>query len=678
MPVTSFEIILRRVIAGGQSFGKTGPYEELKGTLYFVINPGNPANERITDVKLAPRNANGRVEFSSDLSILIPVDRRRGNGRIVLDVVNRGNRVTVPNFNRGTRPTFGPNSDPNPPIDAGDGFLMLRGYIIISCGWQTDLPDYPGLLRMCGPEALSKDGERMTGRIYCQFQSPNHVEHFWLANKGHRPCIAADLDEGDALMTVCEQPDGAATKIPRDRWQFAHVDGKEVISDPRYVHLKGGFEKGLLYQLTYTTVGAPVLGLSFAALRDAVSWMKYGSDAVHSPVSGGIQYAFAYGRSQSGRFLRTFLYNDLNLDEQGREALDGVIANVAGGMRGEFNQRFGQNSKDRNNMVVQLFPFADTQQTDPETGKTDSLHRRLNERGSPIKVFNMNSSSEYYRGDASLIHTDPDGKRDVAHGPNVRIYHITGTEHRIGLWPPNDSHAQGPDNYDHDRAQNLLNCIDYSPLLRAALVNMDRWVTEGIPPPLSKHPQLKNRTAVPPADLAPAFSTIPGSHFLKHYALPRRLDFGLNKDVEQTHTLPPRPGRPFGSLVSAVDADGNEVAGVTLPEVAIPLATFTGWNLRHPDIGGQMQLLVFAGSTIPFPKTRANRVASGDPRLSIEERYSSKDDYLVKVRAAGEALARQGYLLEDDIQLCVDRAEKMWNYFSALCPILFFSNLKSK
>jgi len=659
VPVTRLEVTLRRPLAEGATFRgagvEVGPYEELKGRLHFSIDPLHPANRRITDVELAPRTARDRVEWSSDVSILLPVDRARCSGRLLLDVVNRGNTVAVPNFNRATRPVFAPGADPNPPVDVGDAFLMKRGWVVVSCGWQGDVPRIPGLLRMQTPATRDAEGEPLRGRVHSQLQSAAPAGHFLLSDRGHIPYPAADLDERDALLTVRDQPDGPPTVIPRERWRFARVEAGRVAPDAGHVHLEGGFEKGRLYQITYTAVGAPVQGLGMAALREAVSWLKHGSGAEDHPAPGVLRWAYAYGRSQTGRLLRTLVYEDLNLDEEGREALDGIIANVAGGMRGEFNQRFGQNSKDRNNMMAHLFPFTDQPATDPDTGVKDALHARLDARGSRLRVFYTNTSAEYHRGDASLIHTDPDGAHDVPHGPSVRVYHFAGTEHGLGIWPPTDTQVAPADPTGAvERSRNLRGVVDYSPLLRACLVHLDRWVVEGIEPPPSRHPRLGDGTAVPPERLAPVFSRIPGAGYLRHHAKPTRLDWTV---------MPPRPGRAFGSLVSAVNEDGNEVAGLVLPELAAPLATHTGWNLRHPDIGGAEQLLVFAGATIPFARTRAEREASSDPRRSVEERYASRADYLERVREAARALAREGYLLEEDIELSVAAAARLWDYF---------------
>src|SRR5262245_7508894 len=657
MPVTAFTVQLRRPLAGGAPFGDVGAYEELKGRLHLSVNPPHPANARVPDLALARRDPSGRVLFTADLSILLPVDRRQASGRALLDVVNRGNTVAVPNFNRATRPVFGPGSDQNPPIDVGDGFLMRRGFVVASCGWQCDVPRIPGLFRLEAPEAHGPSGDRLKGPMLVQLQTPERTPHLMLSDRGHIPYAAADVEDAGAVLTVRDRLDGEAETIPRGRWRFARDDRGRAAADPTHIWLEGGFDPGRVYQVTYTAIGAPVLGLGLVVLRDCVAWLKHGGEAAGHPAPGTLRWAYAYGRSQTGRLLRTLVYDDLNVDEDGREALDGIIANVAGGMRGEFNQRFGQNSKDRPNAMSHLFPFTDRPQSDPLTGRTGALHAKIDARGSRLKVMYTNSSAEYHRGDASLIHTDADGKGDHPLGPHTRVYHFAGTEHGLGVWPPTDTQVAPADpGAPVERAQHLRGVVDYAPLLRACLVNLDRWITEGIEPPPSRHPRVDDGTAVAPDGLAPTFAAIPPAHYPRRHARPLRLDFT---------TLPPRAGTPWGSLVSAVDADGNETGGLRLPQISVPLASHTGWNPRHPHIGGAEQLLVFAGATLPFAWTRHEREASRDPRRSVEERYASRDAYLARVREAGAALAAQRYLLADDIELCVMLAARFWDWLDA-------------
>jgi hypothetical protein len=342
------------------------------------------------------------------------------------------------------------------------------------------------------------------------------------------------------------------------------------------------------------------------------------------------------------------------------------MANVAGGMRGEFNQRFGQNSKDRPQVMAHVFPSTDVATTDPVTGLTDALHRRIDARGSRLKVFYTNTSAEYHRGDASLVHTDPDGLRDVAHGPHTRVYHFAGTEHGLGVWPPSDSTpiAADPSGWV-ERSRNLRGTINYGRLLRACLVHLDAWVVEGVEPPPSRHPRLDDGTAVPPESLAKTFGRIPGAAYPRHHARPRRVDFSADAELRVMGQAPPREGPRFGSLVSTVDDDGNEVAGIPVPEVRVPLASHTGWTLRHPDTGGAEQLLVFAGATLPFARTRQEREGSADPRPSIEERYASREVYLQRVRAVARELAAARYLLEEDVELSVTLAGRMWDWLAS-------------
>src|SRR5438552_1952474 len=448
MPVTRFDVALRRPLADGRSFGTVGPYEELKGRIHLTADPANRANAAITDLALAPRTAQGRVEFSADVSVLLPVDRARASGPLLVDVVNRGNAVSVPNFNHATRPAFAPGSDPNPPIDVGDGWLMRHGWIVVSCGWQSDLPpDVPGLYRLQAPEPVGADGRRLAGRVYVQMQAPVDVDAFMLSDRGHEPYEAADLAQPDAVLVVRDQLDGEITVIPRERWRFR---------DRRHIELDGGFTAGRIYQCAYTAVGAKVLGLGMASLRECAAWLKYGGAAEGNPAAGVVKRAHAYGRSQTGRLLRTLAHHDLNVDEAGRRAFDGIIANVAGAMLGEFNDRFGQNSKDRGAMMDHYEP------------------RHVEPRGG-LKVFYTNTSFEYHRGDASLVHTDASGMRDVEPGPHVRAYHFTGTEHALGVWPPADEVPPAADVRGFtERSQHLRSVVNYGRLLRACLANLDR------------------------------------------------------------------------------------------------------------------------------------------------------------------------------------------------------------
>jgi len=310
--------------------------------------------------------------------------------------------------------------------------------------------------------------------------------------------------------------------------------------------------------------------------------------------------------------------------------------------------------------VKNLFPFHDTVQTDPETGRTDGLLARLYARGKVPKIFFINTSAEYWGGHAALTHTDLDGKRDLAPSETVHIYHFAGTQHGPGNLLLTDTGAA-----DDSRDQHKPNSVDYRPLLRAALVQLDHWVTTGQAPPPSLHPRLDDGTAVLPEHTAATFQALPAVQFPAHLRSIARLDFGAGTDEGTTTVLPPKVGKPYANLVAAVDEDGNELAGIRLPDIGVPLATYTGWNVRHPDIGGSGQTLSLLGSTILFPATQAEREVSGDPRPSIEERYASKEDYLRRVQQAAEALVQQGYLLAEDLPTVTEQASQRYDLFQS-------------
>jgi hypothetical protein len=647
MAVTALEIKSCSPFAQGQSFGDVGPYRQLDGTVHFAVDPHHPANAGIADLQRAPRDAQGLVRCSADVRLLQPAVPQRGNQRLLLDIVNRGNPTVLTNFNSAVGR-----------MDPGNGFLMRQGYTVVWCGWQDDVPATPGLIRIHVPEALDASGRPLAGKIAVTFQPDALVRVQMLSDRLHRPHPAKDLNDPDAVLTVQDHEDAPPVTIPRQQWSFARLEGDRVVPDAAHVYLASGFQPGKVYQVVYTTTGAPVIGLGLLAMRDIVSFLRYGTAGEGNPCAGQLQYAYSFGRSQSGRFLRHFLYLGLNQDERQRLVFDGLTPLVAGGGRGEFNQRFGQPSNTNKYSVKNLFPFHDRVQTDPDTGRTDGLLARLAARGKVPKIFFINTSSEYWGGHAALTHMDLDGKHDLASSETVRIYHLAGTQHGPGNLQFTDTGTR-----DDSLGQHKPNSVDYRPLLRAALVNLDRWVTAGTPPPPSLHPRLDDGTAVPPAHTAATFQGNPGMHFPAHLRSIARLDFRLETEEEILTIMPPRVGKPYANLVAAVDEDGNELAGIRLPDISVPLATYTGWNVRHPDFGGPGQTLSLLGSTVPFPATRAERQATGDPRLSIEERYASKEDYLHQVQQAVEALVQQGYLLAEDRPTIVDQAAQRYDLF---------------
>jgi Alpha/beta hydrolase domain len=393
------------------------------------------------------------------------------------------------------------------------------------------------------------------------------------------------------------------------------------------------------------------------AARDTVAFLRHGSAADGNPCAGDIRQAYAFGASQSGRYLRQFLYLGLNEDEQERMVFDGLLVHIAGGKRGgDFNQRFGQPSASLHPTMSNAFPFNDTSSTDPVTGRNDGLLARLTARRQVPKIFFTNSSTEYWRGDASLIHTDAEGEKDVPLPASVRLYHFAGTQHSAGTLPLTDTNP-----VDGARGQQALNSVDYNPLLRAALMRMDEWVNSENDPPPSQYPRLADGTAVTPEQLKGVFTAIPRVRFPAHPPQVIRVDFGAAAGSGIATTLPPAEGKPYLHFVAAVDRDGNEVTGIRLPDLTVPLATYTGWNLRHPQMGAPDRLMSLMGSTIPFPATPEERARRSDPRRSIAERSPSRARYLEQVRQEAQRLIDEGYLLAEDLELVVGQASRRYD-----------------
>jgi Alpha/beta hydrolase domain len=655
MAVTALEINTRQPLAGGRNFGSVGHYIQLDGTTHFAVDPAHPVNSRITDIQLAPRDGDGRVHFSADIRILTPEDPRRGNHRLLFDVPNRGNRLALATFNRVPRPI-----DPSAPTDAGDGFLMRHGYTVVWCGWQHDVPAVDGLMRIKVPEAREGGGP-VSGRLLVSFQpnTPSQVQ--LLSDRGHRPYSSSNLNDPDAALLVRDGEDEPSRVIPRQEWSFARLDAGRVVPDADHIYLAAGFAPGKIYHVIYTTACAPVIGLGLLAARDTVAFIRHGSAKDGNPCAGDIRQAYAFGASQSGRYLRQFLYIGLNEDEQERMVFDGVLVHIAGGKRGgDFNQRFGQPSASLHPTMSNAFPFNDNTSSDPVAGRNDGLLARLTARRRVPKIFFTNSSTEYWRGDASLIHTDAEGENDVPLSADVRLYHFAGTQHSAGALPLTDTNP-----VDGARGQQALNSVDYNPFLRAALMRMDEWVNGEKDPPQSRYPRLADCTAVAPNQLKGVFTAIPRVGFPAHLPQVVRLDFGPDSARGVATILPPLEGKPYPNFVPAVDRDGNEVTGIRLPDLAVPLATYTGWNLRHPQMGAADRLMSLMGSTIPFPATPEDRERTSDPRRSIAERYPRGATYLEQVRQAAQRLIDEGYLLAEDLELVVGQASRRYELLAA-------------
>ena len=644
--VTRVEVTSRETVLNGKEFGAAGAYERIVGRVYFSLAVLNPHNRGIVDLANALNLKAGAVEFSADFVALRPVDAHKGNGSMILEVPNRGRSRIVALVDGG---------DWNAAKDAGDGWLFRNGYTVVALGWQWDAAG-PDALRLFAPVAKLY-GKTITGLLRGDVTLAKKMDeiplgHLILGDMGGLEYPVAAPEDPRNVLTVRDSRTSERTTIPRTQWRFAHtVNGKLEASD-RFIHLNGGFQPGKIYEYVYAVADPVVAGGGLAAVRDFASYAKHAADSI-APA----ERVYGEGISQNGRFLRDFLYEGFNADEEGRMALDGVLAHVAGAGRGSFNYRFAQPSRDAQPMSsvffpTDVFPFTDLPETDPLSKMSGGLLNKAVADKVVPKIFFSNTSFEYWGRAAALIHTSADGKSDVPISPDVRIYHFTGLQHFSGLFPP----AKG--------AGDLLGQQPQSPLparyfWRAMIRNMDAWVRNGTPPPGSRYPRIDDGTLVPLKDYA--LPAIPGLNRPHEASEAFRLDFGPGWQEKRILSIqPPKVGPAFPVLVPQVDADGNERDGVRLPEIAVPLATYTGWNLRDPSIGAPDQRVSFEASYVPFAKTQAERVEKKDPRRSIAERYANRYEYLTRYAAALDKLVKENWILEEDRAAMQHRAEEEW------------------
>lgn len=643
--VIRVDITSRADILNGKSFGTAGAYQRILGRIYFSVAVRNRHNQRIVDLKNAVNLKNGEVEFSADFIALRPKEPRKGNSSMLLENPNRGHSRIVALVDGG---------DWDAAKDAGDEWLLRQGFTFVSLGWQWDAAGVDAL-RLYAPIA-KENGKTITGLLRGDLMPSKPMQeiplgHLIVGNSGGTEYPVANPDDPRNVLTVRDSRDAPRTVIPRSEWQFAHTVNGKLTPSTRDIHLNGDFQPGKIYEYVYAVSDPVVAGLSFAAIRDFVSYSKHDPHAI-TPV----QRVYAEGISQNGRFLRNFLYDGFNADENGEIALDGVLAHVAGAGRGDFNYRFAQPSRDAQPtssifFPTDIFPFTDLPEKDPLSGETGGvLDRAVAEKVVP-KIFFSNTSYEYWGRACALIHTSADGKQDAQISENVRIYHFTGEQHFPGPWPP--AKGQG----------DLLGQEPESPLpiryfWRAMIVNMDAWVRSQTNPPPSSYPKIADGTLVSLHDYA--FPAIPGVNKPHEANSGTRLDFGPHWRDGILSLQPPKVGEPFPVLVPQVDMDGNERDGVRLPEITVPLATYASWNLRDPSIGAPDQRVSFEGSYISFAKTAAERQKNGDPRRSIEERYSGHEDYMTRYTKALDDLVKQRWILSEDRNQVVERGEKEW------------------
>lgn len=621
--VVRFDVTSRAPF-GVEVESKVGAYERLRGRVVYALDPAAPANRDVVDLDLAIPDERGRVVFYGDVEIIAPVDRALARPTALYVVNNRGRR------------TWG-----------GEPFFLQRGYVAVSSGWIAQVPPAPGLLRLEAPTAHDPDdGIPVVGVVRAELSTDAPADRLPV---GHRGQLAFEpLVSGlpDATLTRRLRAQDAREPVPRDRWRLrTRYDGRDEGSGLVELDLvlAEGFEPGVVYELIYPARGSVVQGAGFAAIRDLVSFLKHDRSGMNpllrpdgAPVARRV---IGQGQSQGGRALRAFVHEGFNADEQGQRVFDGVMPTAAGAGRGFFNHRFASPTRGAAQHLghlypVDRFPFTYGDETDPFTGRTDGLLRRARASGTVPFVVHLDTSSEYWHRGGSLVVTDPLGERDAVLPPEVRVYVVGGAQPRPARAPSG-------------RGQLPANPNDPAPIREALFLALDRWLTDGVEPPPSVHPRIADGTLAPWTEAAAGWRPLPGVSYPAVIRRPERVDYGERFESRRRIDLHPprRTGERYGARVPAVDVDNNERGVLRLPRVAVPVATYTGWNLRSPAIGAPTELLDRQGGRIPFPATAEERERTGDPRRAVAERYADFADYRARYLAAIEPLIAGGYLL---------------------------------
>lgn len=637
--ITKIEVTSREPAYGGYEFAGVGAYERLVGVASGEVNPFARHNEVIVDLKLAPRNARGNVEYSFDFYILKPVDMRRGNGRVMYEPPNRGGKL-FGGFNRSTG-----GNNPAASTNPQNTFLAPRGYTMVWSGWDyaagTNNANFVSTIKL--PVAKNPDGSTITGPSYEYIVMGNSTTTSYTLNYA-----AASTDKAGARLTQRARLDDAPVEIPASGWEYA--------SDRSIRLLPAGtaFKAHDIYEFTYTAKDPTVNGLGFAAVRDFNSFLRTAladDGGTPNPLAGQVAKIYTYVLSQPGRLLNDFRHYGFNEDENGRTVFDGMLQWIAGADGLNLNLRFSQPQRTQRNRQDQLyaegiFPFAHQKLTDPLTGKTAGRYDRCLATGTCPLALEVYSSNEYWVKAASLFHTDPMGTRDLEDPAYARYYLMSSHQHGTG-----NGTTRG-------NCQQLGNPLDANPTLRALWVALDAWSTSGMSPPPSEIPKFANGTLVAPLPQAGSgFPSIPGVTYTGLKSTRYLLDYGPLFDQGIMTINPPKVSAPifdnpangkiYPSYVPKTDTDGNEIAGVRVPDVSVPLATYTGWSLRATANGGP-DGCEGSGQMIPFPATAAARVASGDPRPSVEERYPFFSGYyFARMNAINRLMERRLLLPED-------------------------------
>jgi hypothetical protein len=642
---------------GSTSFGPVGQYEQIDGIAYGEIDPRDPLNAVIQDIELAPRNAHGKVEYSTKISILKPVDESRGNHTMLFEIVNRGNKLDPGFFNVGV-------TTANP---AGDGFLEDQGFTLVWAGWQADLVSPPGvdLVTMSAPIAHQRNGATITGVVRSEFiinTTPQSTQNILAASSSNTPGYpTVSLDNSHDTLTMRVHQDDPKVPIPNSDWAYADCASTPFpgVPDPQKVCLRNGFDTNHIYELIYTAKDPIVMGLGLAAIRDVAAFLrdaKKDDQGNPNPLAGNLKYALLNGISQSGRLLRTYLELGFNEGENNEQVFDGMQPHI-GSVRNYINVRFSQPGRLAGTQHTEKhYPGPESPLTygdahDPLAGETGGLLDRCRRTHTCPNIVHTMSDIEYWEASGAEDTTDPAGRRDVHIPNNVRIYEFSSTQHG-GFSPV----AALPTSAGI--CQQLPNTNSYTHNIRALLVALQQWVATGREPPTGLYSRIDRHTLVPLDQFEfPAIPSVTGPQGIFNTRF--LFDRGPGYDADDVSGIisvePPKAVAEYPALVPEVDSDGNDIDGLRSITLQVPLGTYTGWNVRRAGFS-EGDACDLTGSCIPFAVTKAQRVQSGDSRPSLEERYGTLANYTALARAAADKLVAQRLLLADDEAAAVQSA----------------------
>jgi len=611
--VTRFEVLsIERHALEGRSFGGVGTYDRITARATVAVDPADRRNAVIADIDIAPRNAAGKVEAVADVEILRPSDPKRGNGKLFYEVVNRGNKQSPGVFNDANSKAM------ITAADAGNGYLLRQGYTLVWSGWQGDIKSATGTLALSVPTLTGVTGRITAELVFDNLTSPIIAPLAWPA-----------AEQDSAKLVVRARWDDPPDSPPDMSFRFV---------DPSHVEIKrpSGFDGGGLYALDYVARDPKVLGVGFAATRDIVGYLRRTVSSDNPLVEGrlsSIRHAYAYGQSQSGRFLREFLYLGFNEDLAHKMVFDGMLVHVSGARLTAANMRFGiperapRHPQDPGS-VADRFPFTYADTINPFTGARDGLLKRCTQSHTCPKIIEADSEYEWYNSKASLLVTDPSGK-PVKLPPSVRLLTISGTPH---LAQPDAVAKMNP------LCVMPVNPLHQGPIMRAMLDNLDAWVDRGTTPPPSRTPNLADGSLLE-QDAARLQTAIPGLPYTGMHVVAAEEDLRVH---------PSKILGEFKLYLPRLNADGMIVGGVHLPVIDAPKASYTGWNPRVVG-NGPTTLCPLIGGAVAFATTREERLKNGDPRPSVEERYASPSAYVAKVDEIAQALVRQRLMLAEDL-----------------------------